>query len=92
MLHFANLANQSALKRDIMGFMTLTEQFFSDVREMPEYDSLDPGLREELADVFLDSRLGSRKRKADGQNSLEFANGQDSSDFESEGRGLSRLG
>jgi len=53
MLHLACSANQHALKRDIMNFMTLTKQLFSDVRETPEFDLLDPDLRDELTDVFV---------------------------------------
>eukprot|EP00928_Gymnodinium_smaydae_P048032 TRINITY_DN32080_c0_g1_i1.p1 TRINITY_DN32080_c0_g1~~TRINITY_DN32080_c0_g1_i1.p1 ORF type:complete len:547 (-),score=75.53 TRINITY_DN32080_c0_g1_i1:82-1572(-) len=77
MLQFACLAKQHSLKRDLINFMTLTGDIFSDVRDMPEFDSLDANLRDELADVFVGKqrRVAAKKRPPD--DAYEFLDGQD---------------
>lgn len=78
MLHFASLTSQTQLKRDIVDFITLGPEFFQNVRDMPEFESLDRNLQDEVTEAFVHRlRTRERKRKAFGEASKEFADGQD---------------
>lgn len=70
MLQYACSANQEQLKRDIMGFITLTDDMCRSVRDMPEFDSLSADLQAEITDVLLERgcpRGTKRKEFADEQ-------------------------
>lgn len=64
MLEYACLASRPSLKRDILKFITLDDDFFQGVKDMPEYDSLGQDLQNEITEAFLQRLRMKKKRPA----------------------------
>ena len=82
MLQYACSANQQLLKRDIMRFITLTDDVFRNIRDLREFDSLAGDLKDEITGVLMDRRIPptpppDKKRRGGSPSQREFADGQD---------------
>lgn len=76
MLQCACLTGRLSLKQLVLEFITLDGDTFQRVKDMPEFDSLDQHLQNEIMEVFL-RRLKEKGGKRPSQAGLEFPDGQD---------------